>query len=384
MPTITAPPGMVSDPLHGGFIPVGSNPSDYNPIPIRAAGGTTQTNQSMPNQQFWPGTSVPYLGPGNIGASSSGTVGTVAPVPAGAQQNAVQQNLATAPDLTSLTSLINQLNLQGQQAANAGRIPGEAGLEAQSSANIGQQLAGQVPQDVVNLLQQQGAERGVATGMPGSANSNAAYLQALGLTSLGQQQAGQANLSAAAARNPVAKIFDPTSMLLTPYQSGMLGVDANQLALEWYKALHPNVPVGGGGGGGQQPTTDTQNQNWWRSITGGTPAMPTSPPTIIPNSGGTTTATTPGGSSETFSNTDWSQFFGNPYGDVFPNPAATNVGVPFGTVTGDTSSSYDPFSLYTGGAYTDMGGGSPVGTVTSDTSSTYDPFAQYGDWLSGG
>ena len=45
-------------------------------------------------------------------------------------------------------------------------------------------LSGQVPDDVVNQILQRAAERGIATGSPGSPNANAAYLRALGLTSL--------------------------------------------------------------------------------------------------------------------------------------------------------------------------------------------------------
>jgi len=57
-------------------------------------------------------------------------------------------------------------------------------------SNIAQETAGQVPEDVINLLKQQGAERNVSTG----AGSNAAYLRSLGLTSLGLKDSGQKNL----------------------------------------------------------------------------------------------------------------------------------------------------------------------------------------------
>jgi hypothetical protein len=162
--------------------------------------------------------------------------------------------------LGDLASYINSINRQGQTAANQARIPGAVGLEAQSSANIGSELQGQLPADVLRLIQQQGAERGVATGSPGSPNSNAAYLQALGLTSLDLTQRGQQNLTGAYARNPAAPLFDPTTQLLTPYQSGTLNLEGGRLALEQQteadrvaleqRRLDQEAALRGGGGGG--------------------------------------------------------------------------------------------------------------------------------------
>jgi hypothetical protein len=65
-------------------------------------------------------------------------------------------------------------------------------LTALNDQVTGQQLQGQVGSDVVAQLLQQAAERGIMTGQGGGPNTNAAYLAALGLTSTGQQQAGQA------------------------------------------------------------------------------------------------------------------------------------------------------------------------------------------------
>jgi hypothetical protein len=164
--------------------------------------------------------------------------------------------LGNAGDTSKLSDLINSINLKAQQTANQARIPGAAGLEAKSSANIGQELGGQVPTDVMNLLQQQGAERGAAGGFGAdSANTGAAYLRALGLTSLGQEQAGQQNLSAAYARNPGAPLFDPTSQLLSPGQQENTNLgyisEANRAAEEQQRLqLEALRGYGGGGRGG--------------------------------------------------------------------------------------------------------------------------------------
>lgn len=159
-------------------------------------------------------------------------------------------------NLTDLTSYINQLNREAQTQANQARIPGAAGLEQQSSNIIGQELKGQLPSDVLAQIQQQQAERGVAGGVAGSPNSNAAYLRAIGLTSLGQQQQGEQNLSSAYARNPAAPLFDPTTQLMTPYQAGSLTLaqqqEADRVALEQQRLALEGASIGsrGGGGGG--------------------------------------------------------------------------------------------------------------------------------------
>ena len=121
------------------------------------------------------------------------------------------------------------LQREAQSAANVARIPGAAGLEQQSSNVIGQQLAGQVPQDVLNILAQQAAERGVSTGLAGAPASNAAYLRALGLTSLGQIQAGQEALTAALGRNPPAPIPEASQQFISPLQQQQLALQRAQL-----------------------------------------------------------------------------------------------------------------------------------------------------------
>lgn len=128
---------------------------------------------------------------------------------------------------------INAANVIAQQQANASRIPGALALEDQSSRNIQQQLSGQVPQDVVALLQGRSAEQGIGRGIAGSPATNAAYMRALGLTSIGQQQAGQEALSAAYARNPSAPIYDPTNLMLTPYQSSQIATNIAGLLADY-------------------------------------------------------------------------------------------------------------------------------------------------------
>lgn len=140
-------------------------------------------------------------------------------------------NLGNSDQIKGISDLINSINLKAQQAANENRIPGAVDLEKKSSANIGSELAGQVPKDVMELLQQQAAERGVGSGVGAdSPNANSAYLKALGLTSIERQKSGQADLSAADARNPGAPLFDASSQLVTPYQGTSLGLQQQQIS----------------------------------------------------------------------------------------------------------------------------------------------------------
>lgn len=70
------------------------------------------------------------------------------------------------------------------------QLPGYMTSMANIGNKIARETAGEVPSDVINLLQQQGAERNSVTG----AGSNAAYLRSLGLTSLGLMDQGQKDL----------------------------------------------------------------------------------------------------------------------------------------------------------------------------------------------
>jgi hypothetical protein len=169
-------------------------------------------------------------------------------------------NLGSGENLSSLSEMINAMTRTGQSAALGARIPGGTALEEQSSANIRSELGGELPADVLANLRQQAAERGVAIGSPASPNSNAAYLRAIGLTSLDLQNQGQQHLTAAEGRNPAAPIFDPTSQLITPYQAGTLDLEQQRLQQELrlsQQRLAQQAAFGGGRGGGGQPERET-------------------------------------------------------------------------------------------------------------------------------
>lgn len=184
------------------------------------------------------------------------------------QSSAISGNRSSVPQLEQLTQLINSINQTAQQTANAGRIPGGAALEGQSSGNISRALAGELDPSVIRRLGQAAAERGVSSGSPMGAGTNAEYLRSLGLTSLDLQNTGQNWLTQATGRNPAAPLFNPASMLLTPEQLAQIDLERQRLAIQSRAANYPTHGLGGGGGfgggGGVLPSP-------WRSpITSGT------------------------------------------------------------------------------------------------------------------
>lgn len=175
--------------------------------------------------------------------------------------------------IESLTASINEINQRAQQTANAGRIPGGAGLEGQSSANISSALAGQVDSSTINLLGQQSAERGAMSGSPLGANSNADYLRSLGLTSLDLMNTGQNWLTQATNRNPAAPIYDAGNQVLTAGQKLQAELAREEMANRLRMAM---LNPGRGGGGYRGPASgiaDTSSN--WSPIFGADRQIPT-------------------------------------------------------------------------------------------------------------
>jgi hypothetical protein len=120
-------------------------------------------------------------------------------------------------------------------------LPNYANMVGQRSENIGQQLEGELPQDVLNQIMQQGAERGIMTGASGSNNANSAMLRALGLNSLQMQQQGSQGLTQAIADTPVPEIWNPMS-LYVPTVLGQQELDAARAGRASAAVLDTNDP----------------------------------------------------------------------------------------------------------------------------------------------
>lgn len=160
-------------------------------------------------------------------------------------RNTADVNNAQAQAFAQQADELARREVQAQLEAN---IPGYGGLIGQRSHNIGQQLAGQVPQDVIAQLWRQGAERGTGGGFGiDSPAANAAYMQALGTNSLAQIAAGNQNLQGAITSAPTAPITQPQFSAApfasapniqapyssaTPFNPSGLLLDPNQMQ-EW-------------------------------------------------------------------------------------------------------------------------------------------------------
>lgn len=149
------------------------------------------------------------------------------PDPLSTANLAITGDIANLPSLTDLAGQVNQFNTGQAIAPYIANLPGYQSMVGQSSQNIGSLLRGEIPSDVMSLLAQQAAERGINTGLAGSPNANAAALRALGLTSLGLQQQGEGELTSAIGRTPVPQLFNVAQFLTTPGEEQAAQMAAN-------------------------------------------------------------------------------------------------------------------------------------------------------------
>lgn len=187
-------------------------------------------------------------------------------------------------DMTELTNLINSLNQTNQTANLNARIPQAEPLQTQSSANIASALSGTVPQDVINQLAQSSAQRGVMTGSPTGASTNADYMRALGLTSTGLMNTGEGWLSNALARNPAVSTTNAADVWKMQQEAALA---AQQLEQQKYIAdlqaatSRQNALLGRSGTGGTSTSGGIQSApdySWLNDLFGGSsysPAVPT-------------------------------------------------------------------------------------------------------------
>jgi hypothetical protein len=138
------------------------------------------------------------------------------PSPGGTQTGAVNNNLAILSALYGLAGGAGGASATGAGSQFDTNLPGWRTAAATSLGNTQSLLQGQIPKDVQAVLNEQIAERGIQSGIPGSPNVDTnALVKYLG-TSLGLQQQGEQNLSAAMARTPQGPQFNPASMFLDP------------------------------------------------------------------------------------------------------------------------------------------------------------------------
>lgn len=152
------------------------------------------------------------------------------PNPATSAGSAISGNMGNLGQIYNLAGSANAFNTQQEKNILASMIPNYAALSGSQSGLIGEELKGQVPQDVISEILQGAAERGIATGTSGSPNANAAYLRALGLTSLGLQQQGVSNLATFIGETPMPQPFNIQSMMVSPEAMQQAQMEANVMA----------------------------------------------------------------------------------------------------------------------------------------------------------
>lgn len=294
------------------------------------------------------------------------------PSPISTAGEAITGNLGNLGGLYKLAGSVNAFNQAQAPLGLQANLPGYQGMIGQSSRNIAANLAGQVPQDVVNQIAQQAAERGTATGLGTNApNSNAALLRALGLSSLGQTQLGEQQLTAAIGRTPQGPVFDPSKFFVTPDQEQQA-----QAAADLYKsapipsaaAAEARSQAGAGmraGGGGVSMASQLPAGSPFKATTWGG-AAPSAPDTsgLGMTYGGQTYY---GGATPATATSNWNQWYGS---------------LPSSTPTGTTGTG----SFYAGSAnpmWADEYGGYAEPTTPAPVS-TYDPFMGLGSFAAGG
>jgi hypothetical protein len=174
--------------------------------------------------------------------------------PQASQSNAIGGNLANINQLYSLATGIGGASGAGAAAGLNAALPGATSALESGLGVANSEVAGQLPPDVIRLLGQQAAERGVSTGTSGSPDSNAAYLQALGLTSLDLSNTGIGNLSRLIGSTPQGPAFNPASMLVNPSEqlgqenfNSMLEAAPDPRAAAMANVAALNAGRGGGG-----------------------------------------------------------------------------------------------------------------------------------------
>jgi hypothetical protein len=297
---------------------------------------------------------------GGAGASSA------AYIPGGAATgyDPATGGIPQLPNYSQDTSSMVGTNVQGQMIQN---LPGYQNAVSTDMGNIQNNLSGTISPDVIAKMQQQAAERGIATGSPGSPNANAAYLQALGLTSLQLQQLGHTQLDQQMAATPIQQTQNTTTNTdLRPQQAVYNAAPNPQAAsLAAQQAAQRGMTAGssmaGSVPGVSQGAINAATSGWNSQVSPGggyvsniqpavasygyglsAPAKSQSTPVnLVGNTyGGNWNYNQPfdystsGGSSLAWTGQDWSSLFDDSFGDVTQ---------PDNTYSDQYGSTYDPY-----------------------------------------
>jgi len=159
--------------------------------------------------------------------SGSGAYGAVPAVadPTSTALQAILGNLGNMGSIYNLSQGMGAASGAGAMANASQGLPGLAGYLSSAGGAVSDQIAGKIPQQDMAQFQQRAAEFGVGGGA-----SNATLLRALGLTSMGQTQAGLNNLGGLISETPKGPAYDPSTMQVTPAAQQSAQQFANTMA----------------------------------------------------------------------------------------------------------------------------------------------------------
>lgn len=149
------------------------------------------------------------------------------PSPGVSAGQALQTNVSNLGQIYGLAGGLNQFNQQQMIDQLIAGLPGYQENIGAASRNTADLLAGRIPADVISQMQRAAAERGIFAPGP---NANAAYLSALGRTSLDLMSQGNRELTEEIGRTPRAPLYDPSAMFVTPDQVQQAAAAANLYA----------------------------------------------------------------------------------------------------------------------------------------------------------
>lgn len=152
------------------------------------------------------------------------------PDPISSQFASLTGNLENLGSLERLAGGINTFGAQQARGQYEANLPGYDQMMQEASGNILADLAGVIDPDVMNLLQQSAAERGIGSVGAESPNAGAQYLRAIGQTAYQRKAAGQQELTSAIQRTPTSPLFNVASMLTSPTDMQAARMAANLYA----------------------------------------------------------------------------------------------------------------------------------------------------------
>lgn len=156
------------------------------------------------------------------------------------QRKSVVGNKALLPELTGLARDVNAFNRAETLKARRESLPGYEDMLGKSSDVIRSQLAGELPEGVSDLVQNQAAARALGGGYGGSSMARALQARDLGLTSYDVTQKGLAAADrwlTTGSRFLTEPTFDVTSAFVTPMQQTSFAVNERNTRwnYQWFK-----------------------------------------------------------------------------------------------------------------------------------------------------